>query len=413
MMLFYRIVIHSYFTLIHLLSPFSLKAKLWVTGRKGWREQLKREIGHEDWIWVHCSSYGEFEDIATVVERLREELNDCKVLLTFFSPSGAEKWKDKNVADFVMYLPKDSPNNARVFLELVHPKLVVFSRSDLWPFFLKELERRDIPSVLIGLLLNEKSSFFKWPQRTVYRNCFHTFSKVYCQTETTKKLLVLQFDYSNAMVIGNCRIDRIYASTSNAIPDLSEWIQDRKCIVVGSSEVKEDEFVGRCIRENRFPEVCWIVVPHEYKVKEHQKQYKHQQVILYSNRQRLTAKTSILLVDCVGVLKQLYRYADVAIIGGGFTRRGIHNVIEPAMHGVPSLIGPNDRDYPEALMLQENGCCLVFNNYDSFLLKLSAFLEGKHDRNALIQLVEKQCGATEVGLRDLKETFPQLGWKAK
>ncbi|GAB5417737.1 MAG: glycosyltransferase N-terminal domain-containing protein [Crocinitomicaceae bacterium] len=405
MMLLYRIIIHSYFTLIHLVSPFSSKAKLWVAGRKDWRQHLKREIGQEDWIWVHCSSYGEFEDVATVVEGLRQELNDYKVLLTFFSPSGAEKWKNKNVADVVMYLPKDGPRNARIFLELVDPKFVVFSRSDLWPFFLKELERREIPSALVGLLLNEQSSFFKWPQKTVYRHCFQTFSKIYCQTSTTRELLKLHFGYGDAMVIGNCRVDRIYAGALQEIPDLSEWTNDRKCVVVGSSETKEDELVSRCIRENWFPEVCWIVVPHEFKAKEHHKQYSNQKVVLYSKREKLTAETNVLLVDCVGVLKQLYRFADIAIIGGGFTGKGIHNVIEPAMYGVPTLIGPNDRDYPEAKMLQEKGFCQIFTDYASFLAALTTTINSNINKEALIQLIEERRGATELGLLDIRKNF--------
>jgi 3-deoxy-D-manno-octulosonic-acid transferase len=393
---------------------FSPKARLWVRGRKGWKQQVtKVSTSNDRWVWVHCSSYGEYEDVATVANLVRKKLPDSSLLLTFFSPSGMEKWKNKNVADHVMYLPVDSSRNARFLLDTFAPELVLFSRSELWPFFLKELHSRTIPTVLVGLLLNSQSSFLKWPQKQIYSKALTAFTKIYCQNKGTQQILKESFQLHSGIVSGNCRIDRIINSLDTIELNLNDWTKGHFCIVAGSTDVQEDQFLSKCIQENVFPNVRWIIVPHEYNEKRHPREYfqSNHAALLYSQKEYLNDQHRVLVVDQVGILKHLYQFADAAVIGGGFIRKGIHSIIEPAFYGVPSLIGPNDRSYPEAQELLSAGYCTKFTDYESFLEQLRKLvLAETSEKSNIKSLVESKRGASEFVVNDLQELLPQLHW---
>lgn len=366
MKLLYNLSIRFYWIAIKLASFGNPKAKAWIEGRKNWHLKLSNQIDkNNDWIWVHCASVGEYEDCAELIAGMKTNMPSCKILLTFFSPSGMNEVVDKGVVDLIMFIPFDTKENAKRFLNTVEPMFILFSRSELWYNLLIEIKKRIVPVYLISILLTQESKFLKWPQCKLYKRCFEVFTKIYCQNHTTKKLLNDNFKIETTMVIGNSRIDRIYnAMNETEYKGISDFVGDSFCVISGSCLDIDEKMILFAIDQFKDLNIKWIIVPHEinenrilYTINKNESSY-----IAFSNISQRTENHNVLYIDFVGGLKHLYRYANVAIIGGGFNKIGIHNIIEPTFYGVPTAFGPNHRGYQEAIELLDLGYSTIYRN---------------------------------------------------
>jgi 3-deoxy-D-manno-octulosonic-acid transferase len=404
------------------MSPFHSKAKRWIDGRKGALREFKQlRQANENWIWFHCSSLGEYEDCCEIMHEIARRTPENNVLLTFFSPSGYEALKDSPHVDYVMYLPIDIRSNVSAFLDVLRPSLVVFGRSELWLNYLFELKKRQIPLFLLALKMNSKSGFLRQPAFKLYKKGFQCFSHIYCQDQLTTDLLQNSYEILQTTVIGNPRFERIYLETLSAkdFPEIRNFTKDGFTIIVGSYLSKDLELIQTVIPALVELNCKWILVPHEVNQTAIQQLLKcfPAKSVTYSQRNLLNQDHRILIVDHVGSLKHLYKYADLAIVGGGFNRIGIHNIIEPAVYGLVTLFGPNHRNYQEALDLIVLKAAVVFRTSSELLELISDQIHSsstdENKRKEIIQYVQDQMPQSTAISEHLLAKYHQLSRKIK
>lgn len=354
---------------IRIAATFHPKAKMWTEGRKRSLENLRKvRLPEQNWIWFHCASLGEYEDCCEVFHKVVAGLPHHKTLMTFSSPSGYEAMKQAHTFNYLMYLPVDKKTNCCNFLDVLQPQLVLFGRSELWLNYLNEIHFRRIPLFLIGLKMTHTSGFLRWPATALYRRGFQCFTHIFCQDHTTARLLKTKSGISHTSVTGNPRFDRIYKATlsNKTFPEIERFASGGYTVIAGSY-LKKDLRIIRSVIPDLIASDCRIIlVPHEIRRSAISKLLDvfPEKAITYSDRAALNSKHRILIIDHVGSLKYLYRYADLALIGGGFNRIGIHNIIEPAAHGLITLFGPNHRNYTEAIDLLKHKAAFVYRNKD-------------------------------------------------
>jgi len=350
-------------------SLFNAKAKKWVAGRKNIFEKLQTCISPSDKvIWMHCASLGEFEQGRPVLEKIKTNYPGYKVLLSFFSPSGYEVQKNYPGADWVFYLPIDGPGNARRFLEITHPSLVIFVKYEFWYYYLKKIKYRKIPLILISAIFRKEMSFFKW-YGTMQRKILSRFDHLFVQDEMSKKLID-EIGLSNICSIsGDTRFDRVIeiAEKFKPIPEIEQFLQNNPAIVAGSTWAEdENELKTAFTSFSENNPIKLIIAPHEV----HTGHILHLQVlfpgsVLFSHLKKETNTTAnyrVLIIDNIGMLSRLYKYAFIAYVGGGLKSSGVHNVLEAAVYNKPVIIGPNYKKYQEAIDLVNSGGGLVIKN---------------------------------------------------
>lgn len=364
---------------------FNKKIKLFIDGRKQTFFKLQQAISAKDEvIWMHCASLGEFEQGRPIIEKLKIKFPTRKVVLTFFSPSGCEVRKNYEFADVVCYLPIDTAQNAKRFLLLVHPSLAIFVKYEFWPNLLKELKTRNIETLLISGIFRENQLFFKWYGGWMLKS-LTAFSHFFVQDENSKQLLN-SINFNNVTISGDTRFDRVFEIThqNNKLPFIEEFI-DHKYTVVAGSTWKEDEtmlvdYINNKASENE----KFIIAPHNINAKDiaELKNSISKKVILFSekpfgsaNGVKNLASFQVFIIDTVGILTKIYSYANVAYVGGGFTKTGVHNVLEPATFGIPILIGPNYRKFNEAVDLVKIKACFVIDDSKELSLHLKKFFQ--------------------------------------
>jgi 3-deoxy-D-manno-octulosonic-acid transferase len=372
----YSLAIVVYTSLIHAAAVINSKARMWVRGRQGWKRELKRRFpGGEKIIWVHCASLGEFEQGRPVIEMLREKAPDYKILLTFFSPSGYEIRKDWPFADHVCYLPADTPRNASAFTRIVDPEMVLFIKYEFWNNYITALHRREKPVYLISAIFRPGQIFFRW-YGGFFRSLLKMYSHIFVQ-DTESKEMLSKIGILGVTVAGDTRFDRVrqIASQAKAIPRIETFASGEKIFMAGSSWKPDEEIIAEYI--NNFPgRMKWIFAPHEIDnpniVKlERLLKVKHAR---FSDEDNDIADARVLIIDNIGILSSAYRYASVALVGGGFGK-GIHNILEPACWGLPVLFGPNHQKFREAKDLLNAGGAFAFNNFEEFRYILDRLLD--------------------------------------
>jgi 3-deoxy-D-manno-octulosonic-acid transferase len=349
---------------------FSKKVRQWLYVRRQWKHELEQLLQKNDqWIWMHASSAGEYEDGISIVRELEKLHPGCAVLITFFSASGYFQCSGKDRSHAAFFLPLDTRSNAAYFVSRVSPKLVVFSRHDVWPNFVKELGRRNIPCFLTAFLCTPQSGFFRWPQRNIYRYAFAGFTGIAVQNEETQQLLKKQFALTNTAVCGNPRNARIALRTQREFRDaaIEEFARGRFTITVGSALPKDILLIQAAMKELAAEKIRWIIVPHAPDA-ENMKPFlrESETELLWTSKRATTAKHTVLWVNTVGILPEIYRYSQLAFVGGGFDTIGIHNVMEPVAHRNFVAFGPHHRNYPEALQLIKSGKGASVKTTDEF-----------------------------------------------
>jgi 3-deoxy-D-manno-octulosonic-acid transferase len=364
MKLFYNFGIHIFSVLAFLISPFKEKARLWVEGRKRWYEKLHEKIiPGEKYIWIHAASLGEFEQGRPVIESLKKEKPDYKIVLTFFSPSGYEIRKNYQQADIICYLPSDTPGNAKKFIELINPSFVIFVKYEFWNNYISVIHGKNIPLYLISGIFRNGQHFFRW-YGSFFRRMLSKFTYIYVQDQDSF-ILLNGIGIKNVIVAGDTRFDRVkqIAETAREIPQIELFKGDEKLFLVGSSWKPDEEIISEYINLNP-DKFKWIFAPHEIdktNIDRLEKLFKVKSV-RFSEFAPGSADARVLIIDNIGMLSSAYRYAYIAAIGGGFGK-GIHNILEPACWGIPVMFGPNHKKFREALdLIKENGA----KSYESF-----------------------------------------------
>ena len=381
---------------------FNKKIKLFIDGRKQTFTKLQQEIAETDEvIWMHCASLGEFEQGRPIIEKLKLKFPNRKVVLTFFSPSGYEVRKNYEYADVVCYLPLDSAKNAKRFLDIVHPKLAIFVKYEFWPNLLKELKARNIETLLISGIFRENQLFFKgygaWMRKSLT-----SFSHFFVQDENSKKLLN-SINFNNVTVSGDTRFDRVFEITqqNNKLPFIEEFIDNKYTLVAGSTWKEDEMMLVDYINNKASENEKFIIAPHNINSKDiaELKKSISKNVILFSEKDdKNLSDYQVFIIDTVGILTKIYSYATIAYVGGGFTKTGVHNVLEPATFGIPILIGPNYHKFNEAIDLVKNKACFVVDNSKELSLHLDKFFQSDEMRlktgESAKKLVVDKTGAT-------------------
>lgn len=344
---------------IRIAAIFNPKARKWLQGRKDIFGRLQAAIGEDDrTIWMHCASLGEFEQGRPLLEKLRATYPGHRLLLTFFSPSGYEIRKDFPGVDWVFYLPLDGSSNARRFLNIVKPRLVVFVKYEYWYFYLRQIKAMGIPFLLISALFQARMPFFKW-YGGLHRNMLGCFTHLFVQDEPSRQLLAtIDFD-KQCTVSGDTRFDRVIEIAEHAgpVPGIDDFASDRKTIVAGSTWSEDEQLLQQVMYELKSAGLKLVIAPHEI----HEQHIQQLRVLFPSSRlyselvpgQPLAAE-QVLIIDNIGMLSRLYRHAWITYIGGGFGK-GIHNTLEAAVYGKPVLFGPAYGKFREAVELVRNG----------------------------------------------------------
>lgn len=407
-MLLYRILIMLYPKFAWLLSFSNKKAFLWHQGRKGLFKNLTQSLykNKNPIIWVHSSSLGEYEQGLPIMESIRKEYPAYKIVVTFFSPSGYEVRKHDQMADYVFYLPIDSPSNANRFLNIVQPSLIIFIKYEFWYYYLKEAHQRNIPLLLVSGIFRKNQLFFKW-FGGLHRKMLSFFDFLFVQNESSAALLQTIGLHEKIIVSGDTRFDRVLkiSKSFETIPVIENFCNGHQTLVAGSTWTEDDEELDHFA--NTHLSIKCIIAPHDIgldRITECTTLYKHS--ILFSDYATALEKgipvpseKNILIIDNVGMLSRLYRYATITYIGGGFGDDGIHNILEPAVFGKPVVFGPVYDKYVEAEELIELGGAFSIDNALD-LEKVIVELLDNPEKNAIASLASKkyvECKAGATG----------------
>ena len=375
MNILYSIAIRLYSGLVAVATLFgNKKAKLWWNGRKNQWKNLISINKDDEWIWIHVSSLGEFEQGLPVIESLKTNFPKYKILLTFFSPSGYEPRKNFQLADKVAYMPSDTRHNAKKLIKNFNIKAAFFVKYDFWFNYMKVLKKNDIPLYYISALLHQDHYFFKF-YSSWFRKQLRNVSHFFVQNDNTAKLLK-SIGIENTTVTGDTRFDRVFeiAKLSKSFPEIEKFIAGRQCIIAGSSWPSDEKFIIP-FAKNMPDNYCLIIAPHDIS-DSHIKQITSQldSYILYSGQPSAVShqrsavndqQAKVLVIDTIGILKQIYKYARFAYVGGGFMS-SIHNTQEALVFGCPVVIGPKYHKFVEAVDLVRNGGIFSVNNQEEF-----------------------------------------------
>ncbi len=389
-------------------SPFSVKARRWVRGRRGWRERLSSfSRGEGKVAWVHCASLGEFEQGRPVIEKIRRDHPDWKVVVTFFSPSGYEIRKDYRGADMVMYLPTDLPANVRFFLDHIKPDLALFVKYEFWYNYLSELKRRNIPTYLVSGIFRPDQYFFRW-YGSFARGVFQVFNRIFLQDEQSGRLLE-SIGYHRYSVTGDTRFDRVsqIGAAAKDLPVIEKFRGKESLFVAGSSWDEDEEIIVRYINSNSGA-MKWVIAPHEIDEAHLCRIEKRltPESVRYSRYVEGAKSCRVMIIDNIGMLSSVYRYASIAAVGGGFGR-GIHNILEPACWGIPVLFGPHHLKFREAVQLKERGGAVSFDNFETFTSVVEKYLSDpvalEAAGNASAIYISENKGSTDKVYKEIFE----------
>lgn len=369
---------------LKIIALFNQKIKLGVEGRAKTFKTLEENLNSGDQtLWFHCTSLGEYEQGLPVFKKLRASYATHKIVLTFFSPSGYEIRKNTDVADVVVYLPLDTSKNAKRFLDIVNPELTVFVKYDIWPNYLIALKKRKLRAILISAIFRKNQSYFKWYGSRM-RKALSAFEHIFVQNASVKSLLNTT-GFSNVTISGDTRFDRVsdQLNQNNQLDFIEEFKQDNLCVVIGSSWPEDEDILVTYINNQVSKGVKFIIAPHNIKANQIHNLVSRLQskTVLFTEKERKTLSDySVFIIDTIGLLSKIYSYADIAYVGGAMGTTGLHNVLEPAVFGVPILIGKNYSKFPEAFEMIAHGGLKSIKNYDELQENLNLLIENKNLR---------------------------------
>jgi 3-deoxy-D-manno-octulosonic-acid transferase len=396
-----------YGLIIRLTAKFNNKARLWVQGRKRLFEDLELAISEKKSgkrAWFHCASLGEFEQGRPLMDAFRLEHPDYLIILTFFSPSGYENRKNYKGADIISYIPLDTRDNASRFLEIIRPDVVFFVKYEFWFNLLDIIQQKNIPHYLVSAIFRADQHFFKW-YGDWPRSVLKGFTHIFVQNEYSAELLEF-VGITNVSISGDTRFDRVVeiAAQASQFPLIEAFSKGETVLVAGSTWPADEEILIKYLNENP-GKIKMILAPHE--VHESGIESIISKSVAVATRYSIftedqAGNTSLLIIDSIGMLSQLYRYGKIAYIGGGFGA-GIHNILEAAVYGMPVFFGPNYGKFHEAIELIGSEGGIAVHSYTDFEKKLNHFLEDSSKlakaSAASKDFVYSRIGATSVILQ--------------
>jgi 3-deoxy-D-manno-octulosonic-acid transferase len=401
------------------------KAQLWVNGRKGILGKIEKSLNQKPiptnnkTVWIHVSSLGEFEQGRPVIEALKQQIDPhFSIVLTFFSPSGYEIRKNYTFADHIFYLPIDTPTNAHTFLNLVKPDLAIFVKYDFWRHYLTELERQNIPTLLISAVFREKQFAPTNLYAPILKAMLGKFTKILVQDPPSVKLLNKQ-GFTNVERTGDTRVDRVLdIATQTDLGQLSDkkweivknFVGNSQIFIGGSTWEADEKLILHLLQNPKFDDWKFIFAPHDIQVSNIKRLTSSLPLpyVLHSEQMNLTNIPSnyserILVVDCVGMLSVLYHFGQIAYIGGGFGK-GIHNTLEPIAFGLPVIFGQKYQKFNEAVALVEMGGGFSVSDGDSFQNTMKKLLEEEFHTKASAaasDYIQQNRGATLLVIQEV------------
>ena len=386
---------------LKLAALFSDKPAKMVKGHREVFDLLKSKIDcNARYIWFHAASLGEFEQGRPLIERIRKEYPQYKILQTFFSPSGYEVRKNYAGADIVCYLPIDTPSNVKKFVDLVNPCMVFFVKYEFWQNYLNALYKKGIPVYSVSSIFRPGQIFFRWYGKS-YQRVLKTFAHLFVQNQESKMLLA-GIGVDHTTVVGDTRFDRVLdiCAAAKQLPLVQKFKGDALTFVAGSSwGPDEDIFISYF---NAHPEMKLIIAPHvvnDGHLKEIESKLQRSCIRYTQATEDNVEQADCLIIDCYGLLSSIYRYGEISYIGGGFGV-GIHNVLEAAVYGIPVIFGPNNKKFREAQHLLANKGGFEINGYDDFEQLMNRFLTDeaylKQSGKAAGDYVKGNAGAMEL-----------------
>lgn len=382
---------------IKLAQPISSKAAKWVKGRKHLFAQLDTTISSENnWIWIHVASLGEFEQGRPLIEMIRKQQPENRILLTFFSPSGYEIRKAYKGADFVTYMPLDTPDNARKFLDIVKPRLVIFVKYEIWYNHFREMMDRNIPLLLVSAQFRAGQFYFKRPGR-MFLPVLKNLEQIFVADEQSQVLLK-EHGFQNVERSGDTRVDRVLqiANRHQDFGIIRDVLQSEQILVAGSTWPEDIRHLLPMINEGKLK--C-VIAPHEndeQKLLALEKMLTIKSIRLSQIHEDSSLRVDAVIVDTMGQLADIYHVGSIAFVGGGFSS-GIHNILEPVAHRLPVIVGPNHKNFREASELIELGVCVPAKSALEIKKAIDEF--GEMDRSERVaelasQYLQKHAGAT-------------------
>jgi len=410
MRVIYNIAIIKVRALMFILKYFNSKIRSFNNERKNVLKNLENSVSKNDnHIWIHVASLGEYEQGLPIFKEIKSLYKNHKIILSFFSSSGYEVRKNNSIGDLTIYLPLDSPYNAKKFISLLNLKMAFFVKYDFWPNYLQNLKNNNVPTYLLAGLFRENHWFFKWYGSGFLNLLKSSITHFFVQNKESKNLLA-SYNITNCTLMGDSRFDRVNSllNQNNEIKNIKEFIGDKICLVAGSTWKEDESIMINSINDNN--DLAWIIAPHQInkkQIKKFQDKLKCESIIHSNLNQNNITTAKVLIIDSIGLLTRLYSYSDISYVGGGMGNSGLHNILEPAIFKNPILIGKNYLNFPEAKnLIAENGAISV-KDAKEFKRILNELIENKRERIKMGEInfnyIKSNLGTTKNVISYLKE----------
>ena len=410
MRVIYNIAIIKVRALMFILKYFNSKIRSFNNERKNVLKNLENSVSKNDnHIWIHVASLGEYEQGLPIFKEIKSLYKNHKIILSFFSSSGYEVRKNNSIGDLTIYLPLDSPYNAKKFISLLNLKMAFFVKYDFWPNYLQNLKNNNVPTYLLAGLFRENHWFFKWYGSGFLNLLKSSITHFFVQNKESKNLLA-SYNITNCTLMGDSRFDRVNSllNQNNEIKNIKEFIGDKICLVAGSTWKEDESIMINSINDNN--DLAWIIAPHQInkkQIKKFQDKLKCESIIHSNLNQNNVTTAKVLIIDSIGLLTRLYSYSDISYVGGGMGNSGLHNILEPAIFKNPILIGKNYLNFPEAKnLIAENGAVSV-KDAKEFKRILNELIENKRERIKMGKInfnyIKSNLGTTKNVISYLKE----------
>lgn len=410
MRVIYNIAIIKVRALMFILKYFNSKIRSFNNERKNVLKNLENNVSKNDnHIWIHVASLGEYEQGLPIFKEIKSLYKNHKIILSFFSSSGYEVRKNNSIGDLTIYLPLDSPYNAKKFISLLNLKMAFFVKYEFWPNYLQNLKNNNVPTYLLAGLFRENHWFFKWYGSGFLNLLKSSITHFFVQNKESKNLLA-SYNITNCTLMGDSRFDRVNSllNQNNEIKNIKEFIGDKICLVAGSTWKEDESIMINSINDNN--DLAWIIAPHQInkkQIKKFQDKLKCESIIHSNLNQNNITTAKVLIIDSIGLLTRLYSYSDISYVGGGMGNSGLHNILEPAIFKNPILIGKNYLNFPEAKnLIAENGAISV-KDAKEFKRILNELIENKRERIKMGEInfnyIKSNLGTTKNVVSYLKE----------
>ncbi|MDO8992377.1 MAG: glycosyltransferase N-terminal domain-containing protein [Daejeonella sp.] len=404
MLFLYDTGIYLYTLFIRIASIKNKKAAAWINGRKGLIRLIESSLDkNKNYTWFHFASLGEFEQGRPVLERLKSENPELPVVITFFSPSGYEVRKNYALADYVFYLPTDTSTNAKEFIRLLNPRMVIFTKYEYWYHYFEELHKNNIPLYVISGIFRKEQVFFKW-YGSLHRQMLKWISHIFVQDESSRELLE-NIQIRNVSVSGDTRFDRVAENilTVKKIPLIEEFCNVKSIFIAGSTWPEDEKILHYLVK--KYPDWKFIIAPHEVsdnRINEVKDLFNDN--ITYSEAGAGSSEIrnrQTLIIDNIGILSSVYQYGKMAYIGGGFGK-GIHNTQEALAFGLPVIFGPEYLKFKEAVELVALEGAKSISNAGELENAFLYFIANKQSGDIARNYIQEHTGASRKIIEQIK-----------